>query len=76
MKFRIFATLVILLIYGLLAMGSDSGDSEQRETLKRAQEKEAIGAPLNNEEKRANESYKKWEKEYDANEYNKKNYNK
>lgn len=76
-KIIIFIIFVLLAIYGALGSGSTSNiDSEQRERLKRAQDKSAIGAPLTKEEKREIESYNKWKNEYDANEYNKKNYGK
>ena len=66
MKFKILITLLILFIYGVLASGSDDGTAQQKETLKRATEKSAVGAPLTNEEKSTLNSYKKWEKEYDV----------
>ena len=63
----------LLLMVGasLTACGSTY---DQEGTLKRGLEKSYTGAPLTKQEKREVESYKKWEKEYDAQQYNSKYY--
>ena len=64
--------LVCCCLFSLVGCGGS--DSSSSETLKRAQEKNAIGAPLTREEKRWLDSYNSWEKEYDAQQYNEKYY--
>ena len=73
---RIFLSLVVLLIYCLLASGSGESDSEYRDTLRRSIDKSQSGAPMTKQEKSTYNSYKNWEKEYDANQYNKNHYGK
>ena len=53
---------------------SDPEPYDQIGTLKRAKEKELTGAPLTRQEERELKSYNKWEKEYDARQYNERYY--
>ena len=67
----LFLTITLSMVF--MACGTDS-TYNQKETLKRAYEKSITGAPLTKQEERELQSYKKWEKEYDAQQYNNKYY--
>ena len=67
--------LILVIVFSVAFAACDSNDSyNQKETLERAYEKSQNGAPLTKQEERELESFRKWEKEYDAQQYNNKYY--
>ena len=73
-KMFVFIISIVLLCFILSACGSSSHTYDQLGTLKRAKEKELTGAPMTKQEQNELNSYNKWEKEYNAQQYNKNNY--
>ena len=74
-KGLIKCTTIIFCISFCVSLSSCGGEEyDQMGTLKRGLEKSYIGAPLTKQEQREVEGYRKWEREYDAKQYNSKYY--
>lgn len=70
----LFACILSLGMISVFSGCDGDSDYDQIGTLKRAEEKSKTGAPLTKQEERELESFKEWEKEYDAQQYNEKYY--